>query len=398
MFRFFLIFLAVGLAFLTKHFDVHVLKEIAQVTTTLFMNLLKLVGIPMIFLSVVSTFSSFSKPRDAKRLIGSTLFYTLLTTFVAAAVGLAIYLIISPSRGVELAGSGGVTDTESWSYSSHLISVFPDNFVKIFLDNNIMGCITASFLLGVGCLFIEQDKRKCLNTFFSALFDVLLHVAGLIAYLMPIAVWGFVTTFLYTPQSANFSHGLTKYILCVLLSNAVQAFIVLPTFMKLNGIPVLPTFKSAIPALITAFFSRSSVVALPVAVKCVNEKLGESKKITSFVLPLCASINMNACASFILITVLFVCEVNAHVFSAAELLTWIVLSVIAAVGNAGVPMGCYFVVMSYLVFMKVPLHVMGLILPIYTLIDMFETALNVWSDICVTRMVGKKCNGHDMAE
>ncbi len=100
---------------------------------------------------------------------------------------------------------------------------------------------------------------------------------------------------------------------------------------------------------------------------------------------------MNACAAFILITVMFVSEVNGHSFSLIEMFMWIFLATVAAIGNAGVPMGCYFMATNYLTSMNMPLHIMGLILPIYTIIDMFETAINVWYDVCIIKIIDKEC-------
>ena len=113
-------------------------------------------------------------------------------------------------------------------------------------------------------------------------------------------------------------------------------------------------------------------------------------KIAGFSLPLCTVINMNGCAAFILTTVLFVAGANGHLFSPLDLAFWVFMSVLAAVGNAGVPMGCFFLSSALLMGMDVPLHMMGLILPFYALIDMEETALNVWSDISVVSIVDKE--------
>lgn len=129
------------------------------------------------------------------------------------------------------------------------------------------------------------------------------------------------------------------------------------------------------------------------AMKCAEEKLGISRKIASFSLPLCTTINMNGCAGFILITVLFVSMSNGISFSMAEMVVWIFIATIAAVGNAGVPMGCYFLASAFLAAMNVPLNILGIILPFYTLIDMVETAINVWSDSCVTAIVHKEVEG-----
>jgi Na+/H+-dicarboxylate symporter len=146
-------------------------------------------------------------------------------------------------------------------------------------------------------------------------------------------------------------------------------------------------FKGMLPALSVAFFTKSSAAALPMAMRCAEEKLGISKRVSSFTLPLCTTINMNACAAFILITVLFVSMSQGVVYSYPEMALWIVLSTIAAIGNAGVPMGCYFLASAFLAAMNVPLHLLGVILPFYTLIDMLESSINVWSDSCVAAIV-----------
>ena len=126
------------------------------------------------------------------------------------------------------------------------------------------------------------------------------------------------------------------------------------------------------------------------AIKCAEENAKVSRKVASFALPLCTTINMNGCAAFILTTVLFVSMSNGFVFSPAEMIVWIFIATIAAVGNAGVPMGCYFLSSAFLAAMNVPLNILGIILPFYTMIDMVETAINVWSDSCVTAVVDKE--------
>ncbi|MGN7678183.1 MAG: dicarboxylate/amino acid:cation symporter [Anaplasma sp.] len=220
--------------------------------------------------------------------------------------------------------------------------------------------------------------------------------ASFIVRLMPLAVWAFLTNFLYNvAQGQNFSSGLIKYVVCVIVANAVQAVIVLPLLVRAHGVSVLSTLVGMAPALITASLSRSSTATLPITMDCMERKLKVPKKLASFVLPLCASVNMNACASFILITVLFVCEVNGYIFSVGEMLVWILFTVGGAIGNAAVPMGCYFMTMNFLILLKMPLHVMGLILPIYTLIDMLATPINIWSDACITRIMAKKFGDGD---
>ena len=138
-----------------------------------------------------------------------------------------------------------------------------------------------------------------------------------------------------------------------------------------------------------AFFSKSSAGTLPVTMNCAESQLGVRPSVSRFVLPICTTINMNGCAAFILVTVVFLMQNAGAEITYSTLLTWIFISTLAAIGNAGVPMGCFFLSASLLASMNIPIALMGVILPIYAVIDMVETTLNVWSDSCVCTMVNK---------
>ena len=143
------------------------------------------------------------------------------------------------------------------------------------------------------------------------------------------------------------------------------------------------------PAVLMALFTKSSAATLPVTIETAENRLGVQKHISRFVLPICTTINMNGCAAFILVTSLFVMQHGNTPISFATICLWILISVISAIGNAGVPMGCFFLTLSLLSGVGAPIELMGLILPIYAVIDMIETAENVWSDSCVCAMVDK---------
>ena len=140
------------------------------------------------------------------------------------------------------------------------------------------------------------------------------------------------------------------------------------------------------PAVLMALFSKSSAATLPVTIQCAEVRLKADPKVARFVLPICTTINMNGCAAFILVTSLFVMQQGGVELTWTTMLTWLVISVLSAIGNAGVPMGCYFLTLSLMSGIDAPVAVLGIILPIYTIIDMVETAVNVWSDSCVCAM------------
>ncbi|BDG76552.1 MULTISPECIES: dicarboxylate/amino acid:cation symporter [Wolbachia] len=378
-------------AVIAYYLNNEVIFEIAKLFSDIFISLLKLISLPLVFLSIVSTISGLKDSIEIKVLLKKTLFYTLFTTIVAAFVALSFYLFIDPVRKNFISNTIESVSDSNHNYFSYLKSLIPSNFVQVFLENNVIGSILIAFLMGGAIISLSKEKQDILHQIFSALFDTLLKIAQGLLKFIPLAVWSFITCFLYELKGGSEFHSLFWYFACIMSANFVQAFVILPLLMWYKGISPIQTLRGVMPALILAFFSKSSSATLPTTIDCVQNQLKVPKKLSSFILPICTTINMNACAAFILITVMFVAEMNGHTFSLSEMFIWIFLATGAAIGNAGVPMGCYFMATSYLVSMNVPLYIMGLILPIYTIIDMFETAINVWSDVCVTQIINKEC-------
>lgn len=377
-------------AVIAYYLNNEVIFEIAKLFSDIFISLLKLISLPLVFLSIVSTISGLKDSIEIKVLLKKTLFYTLLTTIIAAFVALSFYLFIDPVRKNFISNTIESVSDSNHNYFSYLKSLIPSNFVQVFLENNVIGSILIAFLMGGAIISLSKEKQDILHQIFSALFDTLLRIAQGLLKFIPLAVWSFITCFLYELKGSSEFHSLFWYFACIMSANFVQAFVILPLLMWYKGISPIQTMKGVMPALTLAFFSKSSSATLPTTIECVQNQLKVPKKLSSFILPICTTVNMNACAAFILITVMFVAEMNGHTFSLSEMFIWIFLATGAAIGNAGVPMGCYFMATSYLVSMNVPLYIMGLILPIYTIIDMFETAINVWSDICITQIINKE--------
>lgn len=368
----------------------------ASFVSEIFLGALKLIGIPIVFLSILSTISGFDSIKEMKILGRKVLKYTLLTTLMAATIALLFYITIHPSIAIPI--SPDVPLPARPSFLATLLQMFPKNFVEVFLENNVFGAALISAILGFAILSLPDKQRVHLHTLFSSLFQALLKITSVIIRFIPVGIWAFTTLFLQQIiYDSNTINPLFYYIICVVGANLVQGFVVLPILLKVKGVSPLKTLKMAYPALLTAFFSKSSSAALPLTIECSIEKGKISKKVANFSLPLCSVINMNGCAAFILITVLFVSAQAGLYFSAPMMVFWILLSTLAAIGNASVPMGCYFLSSAFLVGMGVPIDVMGMILPIYAFIDMIETALNVWSDISVTSIVNREASLEELS-
>ncbi len=378
---------------LSGYFSEPAINTAASVVSKVFINLLKLVSLPIIFLSIVSTASGMESIEEIKSIGKKIIKYTFLTTIMAAAIALTIFLVVSPVRTVVTNIEPAALESGSLpGYMSYLVNVIPSNIVQPFSENSVIGVLFLAMLLSFAILSLPQDKRKMLNNFFSSLYSAVMKITTWIVKLMPFAIWAFVVLFIKDLRSGLEMKSIALYLFCVILANLVQAFIVLPAILRSKGISSTRTAWAMMPALSLAFFSKSSSAALPMAMKCAEERVKISRKVASFSLPLCTTINMNACAAFILTTVLFVSMSHGITYSPFELVFWIFIATIAAVGNAGVPMGCYFISSAFLAAMNVPLNILGVILPFYALIDMLESAINVWSDSCVTTIVQEEIN------
>jgi len=382
--------LATVLGLLAGYINIGAIDAAAETVSQIFINLLKLVSLPIIFLSIVSTASGMESISEIKSLGKRVIKYTLLTTFLAAALALVLFVTINPVGPQGTFNEAVGQTTIQASYFSYLIKSIPSNIVQPFSENHVIGVLFIAMLLSVAILSLPQQNRTVLHTFFSSLYAAIMKITMWIVYLMPLAIWAFITLFVRDLRQGLEMKSLALYLACVLAANLIQALVVLPLLLKAKGVSPIKLVRGMLPALSVAFFTKSSSAALPMAMRCAQENVRMTPKVANFTFPLCTTINMNACAAFILITVLFVSMSNGIVFSGVEMFLWIFIATIAAVGNAGVPMGCYFLASAFLAAMNVPLNILGVILPFYTMIDMLETAINVWSDSCVAAVVDKE--------
>ena len=370
----------------------HWLDQTMEFVAVVYTRLFQLLAVPTIVLAVITTFATFGS-KGSGRIFGHTLTYTLLTTFAAAAVGAGLYVLVAPGNlPAEAIGQSGetVADTPQLSYYSHLISLIPNNIVKPFLEGNVLSLLLLAFAIGIGLSKLPESENKAVVVKgLLGLQELLfLLIRGLI-WTLPLGIVAFSAQLSAQVSAGVVADSLGKYVAVVLGGNLLQFFVVLPLFLLLRGLNPLRVFSSMYPAALMALFSKSSAATLPLTMQCAEQRLRVEPQISRFVLPICTTINMNGCAAFILVTSLFVMQQGGMTLTWPVMLSWLMISVVSAVGNAGVPMGCFFLTLSLMSGIGAPVAVLGLILPIYTVIDMVETAINVWSDSCVTAMVGR---------
>ena len=369
----------------------HAVGAVCDFIATVYTRLFQFLAVPTVALAIMTTLISFGRQQSTKRIFTHTLTYTMLTTLAASLVGLGMYLLVSPEPIPASMLSTSSADVEnSTTFYDHIVSVIPNNVIQPLLSGNILSILLIAIAFGLGISFMAESDRKHVLVKgiegIQELFFIL--IKGLIATL-PLGIAAFAEQLTAQLSGGLILGSLGKWTAVILAGNLIQFFIVLPLFLIARGINPVKVFKAMSPAVMMALFTKSSAATLPVTLSSAEERLGVDPKVSRFVLPICTTINMNGCAAFILVTSLFVMHCGGMDLSIWQMLLWVLVSVIAAVGNAGVPMGCFFLTVSLLTGIGAPVEVMGLILPIYTIVDMVETAENVWSDSCVCAMTDK---------
>ena len=366
------------------------LNTVMDFIATVYTRLFQLLAVPTIVLAVITTFATFGS-QGSGRIFGRTLTYTLLTTFAAATVGAILFVLVAPGNlPLEaITNSADYTDNApQTSYIDHLISIIPNNIVRPVLEGNVLSLLLLAFAIGIGLSKLPESENKAVVVKgLSGLQELLfLLIRGLI-WTLPLGIVAFSAQLSAQISAGVVADSIGKYVLVVIGGNVIQFFVVLPLFLLSRGLNPIHVLGKMTPAVLMALFTKSSAATLPVTMDTAENRLGVRKNIARFVLPICTTINMNGCAAFILVTSLFVMQNGGTPITLPTILLWILISVVSAVGNAGVPMGCYFLTLSLMSGVGAPIAILGIILPIYTIIDMIETAENVWSDSCVAAIV-----------
>ena len=366
------------------------INEMCDFVATIFTRLFQFIAVPTIALAVITTLASLGAEKNTGKIFVRTITYTLLTTFAASFVALALYIIVAPGNlpsDLIGAAAGATKKYASLSYYNHFLNVVPNNMVRPFLEGNVLSVLSIAGAVGMGIACApKNENREVVLKFVFGLQEVLFTMIRGLMKVLPIGIVAFAAQLSAQIEAGVIVGALGKYMAVVMGGNFIQMFIVLPLFLMARGLNPIDVFRKMSPALAVALFTKSSAATLPVTLASAEMNLKARKEVTRFVLPICTTINMNGCAAFILVTSLFVLQNGGVELTMGTMLTWVCISVFAAVGNAGVPMGCYFLTLSLVSSMGAPVGVMGIILPIYAVIDMIETAENVWSDSTVCAM------------
>ena len=371
------------------------LNSLLGFIATIYTRLFQFVAVPTIALAIITTLSSLGGQKETGRIFLHTITFTLLTTLAAAAVGLVLYLLISPENlpaEVVAAGQNDVPENlGELSYYDHILSVIPNNVVEPFAQGNVLSILIISAAVGLALAFIKKSENvQVLIKGIFGLQELLYTLIRALIWTLPLGIVAFAGQLSAQVSTGVAVGSLGQYVAVILGGNLIQFFIVLPLFLLARGLNPLKVLKAMSPAVLMALFTKSSAATLPVTMQSAEERQKVRPEVARFVLPICTTINMNGCAAFILVTSLYVMQNGGTTLDWPTMILWLFIAVVSAIGNAGVPMGCYFLTLSLMAGVGAPIGIMGIILPIFTIIDMVETAENVWSDSCVCAIVNKR--------
>ena len=374
------------------------LNELFTFIATVFTRLFQFIAVPTIALAVITTLAQLGGRKETGRIFAHAVTYTLLTTICAAGIGLAMFLWIAPGNlPADIVGAGAANVPQKLghlTYYDHILSVIPNNLLQPFLSGNVLAVMLIAASFGLALAFMPKtENREILMKGILGFQELLFTLIRALLFILPVGILAFAAQLSAQIEAGVIVGALGKYTAVIIGSNVIQFFIVIPIFLLARGLNPIQVFKKMSPAIAVALFTKSSAGTLPVTLASAEHNLKANPAVSRFVLPICTTINMNGCAAFILVTSLFVMQNAGYEMSMPTMITWLFVAVLAAIGNAGVPMGCYFLTLSLMSGIGAPIGIMGVILPIYTIIDMIETAENVWSDSAVCAMTDHDLKG-----
>ena len=354
-----------------------------KIVGDLFIRLLKVIIIPLILASMVAGIVSLGDMRKLGRIGLKTFIYYMATTTLAIGVGLILVNLIKPGVGVNIAAETAtdLSGRETPSIVSIITDILPENLFDAMAKDKVLSIIFFSILLGVAISSIGE-KGKPLAILFDAFNTVMMKITGWIMRLAPLGIFALMA---YTIGTMGLSvlRSLFLYMMTVILGLTIHALVILPMLLMIFGkhSPV-KLFKDVFSALATAFSTASSAATLPITMDCLQENTGVSNKITSFVLPLGATINMDGTALYEAVAAMFIAQAYGIELGLWQQLVIMLTATLASIGAAAIPGAGLITMVIVLKAVNLPLEGIAMILAVDRLLDMLRTAVNVWGDTC----------------
>ncbi len=358
-----------------------------------FLKGLKMIIIPLILSSIISGVTNIGDAGNLGRLSLKTFTYYVATSIFALLTGLVLVNIFKPGVGADLGFQKSVEELAVGreSFKDTLINIIPENVFQAMADNKMLSIIFFAILLGFFITRSNDKSRIFLTDLFNSFFDVMMKMTLFIIKFTPLGIFGIVVKVVSEQNNlVELFSRLGQYMFVVLLALIIHSFITLPLLVKLIGKSnPLKQFKAMREALLTAFSTSSSSATLPLTMDAVENRAGVSNKITSFTLPLGATVNMDGTALYELVATIFIAQAYGMHLSFGQQIIVVITGLLASIGAAGIPMAGLVMITVVLSAVGLPLEGIGLILAVDRILDMFRTTVNVWSDSCGAVIIAK---------
>lgn len=374
--------------------DIVLIDNVFYIGGTVFIKLMKMLVVPLVFCSIVVGVASISDIRKICKIGGTTILIYLLTTALAITIALLIAGIIKPGEGLNMAGLAQANLTATQSMADTLINIIPDNPINSLAAGDMLPVIIFGVLIGI-ILAKLREETKTVNKLFEEGNTIMMEMTSIVMKFAPIGVFC-----LMAKTFAGLGFGglmpLLKYIGCVLLGLAIQAFIVYPSIMViLTRLNPIKFFKRFISVMFFAFSSSTSNATIPLNMEKLSE-MGVSRDVSSFTIPLGATINMDGTAIMQGCAVMFAAQAYGIDLGTSALITVVFTAVMASVGTAGVPSVGLITLNMVFNSVGLPVDAIGIIMGIDHLLDMFRTAVNVTGDAICTLIVSFRSKALDL--
>ncbi|HET9426010.1 MAG TPA: dicarboxylate/amino acid:cation symporter [Gemmatimonadaceae bacterium] len=377
-------------------------KYVAGPIGQIFLRMLFMIVVPLIFASIALGVAGLGDLRRVGRVGGKAIGYFLVTTAIAATLGLLVVNAVRPGESIpaevranlldryaaDATGRIQVSAQQDFGINT-LVNIVPRNPVKAAVDLDLLGLIFFSFIFGAAITMIRSDRAATMMSFLEALNDIVIKVVEFAMKLAPFGVVGLIFG-----VTSIFGWALLKplaaYVAVVLSALAFHAFVTNSIILRLLiGLSPRVFFSRIRTSMVTAFSTSSSSASLPTNLAVIEQNLGVPKSISGFVLPIGSTMCMNGTALFEGITVLFLAQVFGVQLGLGQQIAVVVMSVLTAVGAAGVPGGSIPLLVGVLAMFGVPVEGIAIILGVDRILDMSRTTVNVIGDICATTWVAK---------
>jgi len=354
---------------------------------TLFLNFIKMLIVPLVFLSLIVGVASLKDPVKMGRIGIKTIFWYLLTTAIAVVIGLAFGLVFQPGSGVEKAAAAAVKAKELPSVVDTFLNLVPTNPVGALASGNILQIIVFAIIVGMAINFVGQ-KAEPLERVVEAGANVMYKMTAGVMELAPLGVFALMA-WVAAKYGLSILLPLAKIIACVYIACILHAVVTYGIILKAHGLNPMPFFKGIVDAQMVAFTTTSSAGTLPVTMRCTQENLGVSTSISSFVLPLGATVNMDGTAIYEAIAALFVAQVFGVSLGGGDYFMIVIVATLASIGAAGVPGAGLIMLTMVLTSVGLPLEGLAIVAGIDRVLDMARTTVNVTGDAMISCIVAK---------